>query len=98
MVLRSDSLNHSKSLCVIVCSLLHYPCIIIHLTTRGFKLPYYESLKWCLRWYLCRNHNDNDFSSIRIRYGHLFMRVVMLICGSGDVVIISDIQDDTSRE
>jgi hypothetical protein len=98
MVLRSNSPNHSKPLCVIVCSLLHYPCIIIHLTIRGFKLPCYESLKWCFRWHLCCNHDDNDFSSIRIRCGHLFMRVVMLICGSGDVVIVLDIQDDTSRE
>jgi hypothetical protein len=50
-------LNHYKSLCVVVCSLLHYPRISLHLTTRDFKLPCSESLKGCLRRYLCRNHN-----------------------------------------
>jgi hypothetical protein len=96
MVLHSDSLSHSKSLCVIVCSLLHDTHIILHLTTRGFKLPCYESLKGCLRRYLCHNHNNNDFSSNHIRCGRLFTRAVVLICCSGDSVIVSGIQDDTS--
>jgi hypothetical protein len=43
---------------VFLCAILHYPRSILHLTTRGFQILCSESLKWCLRRYMCQNHGD----------------------------------------
>jgi hypothetical protein len=65
-VLRSGAMNHSKSWCVLVCSPTPVTFHSLHLKTKCFQLSCSESLKRCLRRYMCQKYSGEAICSRKL--------------------------------